>query len=166
MNTTTITIRRAFTLVEILITVVVMAIVVGVAVPSLSSNDRARLVGAVGMVASDLEFAQSVALADPSDPGVFKARPDGTGYWIATASDTATPILSAYSNDPYSITFGTGIAAELTGVTIGVAQASDEVQFDGFGRIAGMADITVTVTNASGSMDIIVKATTGVVNIQ
>lgn len=158
--------RRAFTLVEILITVVVMAIVVAVVVPSLSSNDGARLAGAAGMVASDLEFAQSVALANPSDPGVFKASPDGVSYWIATASDTATPILSTYSNDPYSITFGQGVAAELAGVTISVAEGSDEVQFDGFGRIAGMADITVTVSNASGSMGIIVKATTGVVEIQ
>lgn len=159
-------IRRAFTLIEIMTTVVVLAIVVAVAVPSLSSDDGARLVGAANMVASDIEFAQSVALADPADPGVFKASTDGTGYWVATASDPNAPILSMYSNDPYSITFGQGAAAELTGVSVSVAQASDEVQFDGFGRLAGMVDITVTVSNASGTMDILVKANTGVVQIQ
>jgi prepilin-type N-terminal cleavage/methylation domain-containing protein len=158
--------RSAFTLVEVLITVVIMAIVVAVVVPSLTANDGARLNGAVNMVISDIEFAQSVALADPNDPGVFKASADGTGYWVATASDPVTPILAAYSNDPYSITFGAGQAAELVGVTISVAQVDDEVQFDGFGRVAGMADITVTVTNAAGSQDILVKATTGVVEIQ
>ena len=149
-----------------MITVVVMAIVVAVAVPSLSTNDKARLVGAANMVASDIEYAQSVALADPNDPGVFKTSADGTGYWVAPALDPDTPILDMFSNDPHTITFGQGVAAELTGVTISVAEVSGEVQFDGFGRLAGMVDITVTVSNAGGSMDILVKASTGVVEIQ
>lgn len=166
MQTTLSRTRRAFTLVEMLITVVVMAIVVAVAIPSLSSNDGARLIGAANMVASDIEYAQSVALAAPNDPGVFKTSADGTGYWVATASDPLTPILEMYSNDPHTITFGQGVAAELAGVTISVAEASGEVQFDGFGRLAGMVDITVTVSNAGGSMDILVRASTGVVEIQ
>jgi len=166
MNTQMTHFRNAFTLVEVLITVVIMAIVVAVAIPSLATDDNARLIGATNMVASDIEFAQSVALADPSDPGVLKAAADGTGYWVATASDPDAPILSTFSNDPHLITFGVGSAAELVGVTITVSDVSDEVQFDGFGRVAGMADITVTVTNAAGSQDILVKATTGVVEIQ
>lgn len=157
---------RAFTLVEILITIVVMAIVVAVAIPSLSSDDGARLHGAVNMVASDIEYAQSVGLADPNDPGVFKASADGTGYWVATSSDPDAPILSQYSNEPRSITFGVGAAAQLVGVTISVAEASDEVQFDGFGRLAAMADIVVTVSNGAGDRMILVKASTGVVEIQ
>lgn len=157
---------RAFTLVEILITIVVMAIVVAVAVPTLSADDGARLHGAVGMVASDIELAQSVALADPNDPGVFKAAADGTGYWVATSSDPDTPILTGYSEEPRLVVFGEGVAAQLAGVTIDVDEADREVQFDAFGRLAGMVDLTITLTNASGSRVILVKAATGVVEIQ
>ena len=158
--------RRAFTLIEVLITVVVMAIVVAVAIPSLSTTDGARLVGAANMVASDIEYAQSVAMAAPNDPGVFKTSADGTGYWVATASDPDTPILDMYSNDPHTITFGQGVAAELAGVTISVEEASGEVQFDGFGRLAGMVDINVIVRNGAGEIKIEVKASTGVVKIK
>lgn len=157
---------RAFTLVEILITVVVMAIVVAVAIPTLSGDDRAQLLGAANMVASDLEYAQSVALADPNDPGLFKASADGTGYWVATASDPDAPILAQYSEEPRSITFGVGAAAELAGVTISVDEASDTVQFDGFGRLASMADITITLHNGAGDRLVLVKAATGIVEIQ
>jgi prepilin-type N-terminal cleavage/methylation domain-containing protein len=157
---------RAFTLVEILITIVVMAIVVAVAIPSLSNDDGARLIGAVNMVASDLEYAQSLALADPNDPGLLKASADGTGYWVATSSDPDAPILSQYSSEPRLVTFGVGAAAQLVGVTISVGEESDVVQFDGFGRLAAMADISVTVSNGAGDRVILVKASTGVVEIQ
>lgn len=158
--------HRAFTLVEILITVVIMAIVVAVVIPSLSTDDNARLIGAANMVASDIEFAQSVALANPDDPGALKASADGTGYWVATALDPDAPILSTYSQEPYLITFGEGVASELGGVTISVAEVDGKIQFDGFGRLAGLEDIVVTVSNASGSQEILVKSVTGVVEIQ
>jgi len=158
--------RRAFTLVEILITVSIMAIVVAVAIPGLSSNDGARLHGALNMVASDIEFAQSIALADPNDPGVFKASADGTGYWVATSSDPNTPVLSEYSNEPRSVTFGAGVAAGFEGVTVTVEQLDREIQFDGFGRLAEMDDILVTISNDWGDREILVKSSTGVVEIQ
>jgi len=157
---------RGFTLVEILITVAVMAIVVFVAVPSLAPNDGARLHGALHMVASDLEYAQSVALADPSDPGVLKASADGRSYWVATSSDPDAPITAPFSDEPHVVEFGSGVAAELEGVTIAVDQIDREVQFDGFGRLAGMADIVVTISNGAGDREILVKASTGVVAVQ
>ncbi len=158
--------NRAFTLVEILITVAIMAVIVAVAVPALSSNDGARLHGALNMVASDIEYAQSVALADPNDPGVFKASADGTSYWVATSSDPDAPVLSEYSNEPRLVVFGTGVAAGFEGVTVTVAQADREIQFDGFGRLAEMDDILVTISNGAGVREIFVKSSTGVVEIQ
>src|SRR5690606_2920334 len=111
----------AFTLVELLIALAIMAIALGIAVPTLRPNARARLISAAELLASGLEYAQSLAIAAPTNFAMGRFDPDaaeGPTYWIAYESDPDKPIAKLYSSDAHLVTFGAGDAAQLEGVEI------------------------------------------------
>ena len=147
----------------------ILAVAIGIAVPSLQPNDRARLVSAAGLIASDLEYAQSLSIAMPDDLALVKFdvdNPAGATYWIATVSDPDTPILKPYSDDPYTITFGDGAASEMENVAITLVGAAEQIVFDSVGRLKPVTDGRVRLTNDGGSLDVAVSAATGFVTIE
>lgn len=165
------TARRAcaFTLVELLIAILILAVAIGIAVPALQPNDRARLVSAAGLVASDLEYAQSLSIAQPDERALIKFdpdNPDGATYWIARESDPDTPILKPYSDVPYTVTFGAGAASEMANVSIALIGADDQIMFDSVGRLNPVTNVRVRLTNDGGSLDVAVSAATGFVTIE
>lgn len=147
----------------------ILAVAIGIAVPALQPNDRARLISAAGLIASDLEFAQSMSIATPDDLTLVKFdldNPAGATYWVGTESDPDTPILKPYSDDPYTITFGEGAASEMENVVITLVGATDQIVFDSVGRLKPVTDVRVRLTNDGGSLDVAVSATTGFVTIE
>jgi prepilin-type N-terminal cleavage/methylation domain-containing protein len=60
--------RRAYTLVEMLITVVILAIAAALVIPSMGQTGVLRVQGALRMVVSDLTTAQSDAVASKGEP--------------------------------------------------------------------------------------------------
>lgn len=158
----------AFTLVELLITVSILLILVGIVVPTLTPNDRSRLVSAAQLVASDLEFAQSMSVAAPADPAMIRfdpANPAGPTYWVALSSAPETPIIKQFLTNPYLVTMGQGGASELTGVTFTLVGATDRVIFDAFGQLVAPAEVRVRLSNPAGSLDVVISASTGFITI-
>ena len=87
---------RGMTLVELMVVIVVLAILVGLSVPSLiESAARRRLEGAANELGADLQYARSQAVA--SDRPVLVCLAGTSTYWIThrTACPAAGDALSA-----------------------------------------------------------------------
>ena len=63
MNRPSANTKRAFTLTELLIVVVILGIAAAVAIPMMSSASSMQLRAAAGMVAADLEYAKSMSIS-------------------------------------------------------------------------------------------------------
>ncbi len=159
---------RAFTLVDILVTIAVMAIVIAVAAPSFTPDDRARLIGAVNMMVADIEYAQSLSLSAPSNHALVRFGDDGASYWVAYESDPETPAtMPGAAGDPFLVQFGVDRASLLFDVsftTVGVTDS--KLVFDEFARLATLDEARITLTNAGGSMEIVISSATGSVRIE
>lgn len=87
--------RRAYTLVEMLIVVTVLAIAGTMIIPSFASTDVLRVQGAVRTIVSDLTVAQSDAIAFQQGRGiVFYDDPANPRYVVAEVNGTTLdPVL-------------------------------------------------------------------------
>jgi len=154
--------RRGFTLIDLLITCAVIGIVLVAVVPSLNNDDALRIVAAGNVLTADLEYAQSATLAHPADPTVVRFHEKGAGYWLALASAPEVPIKRPGSEEDYMVVFGEGGASVLIGVTADASLVPDlTIAFDSFGRLSAPGDAVVRLTNATGSMDVRVRSSTG-----
>ncbi len=160
--------RRGITLIDLLMSIVVIGIVVASAAPALSPDEHLRLQSASIVLTADLEYAQSATIAEPADPTVVRLRDDGLGYWLARASDPDLPIEVPNSGGlAYEVEYGVGRAAQFDGVSI-VLTPDDPttITFDAFGRLEGVDDAEVRLSNLSGELVVRTSATTGSVFIE
>ncbi|TVQ64963.1 MAG: prepilin-type N-terminal cleavage/methylation domain-containing protein [Phycisphaerales bacterium] len=156
-------VRRAFTLLELLITIAAMLIILLAVMPSLGMGMRTRLVAATMNLVSDLEYARSLSIGEPDDPTMVRFAPDGSGYWVARASAPEEPI-ARHDGGAYSVTFGEGDAYLMSGVVVALSGAPENggsVMFDAFGRRVPGADATITLGVGEDVMIVRVRASTG-----
>jgi type II secretory pathway pseudopilin PulG len=159
-------VAAAFTLVDVMITVALIAVIAVVALPALSPSETLRVMTAASTLAADLEMAQSASLASPDDPVVVVVVEKETRYFLARVSDVATPIQKA-GGDPYEVVFGQGNASALGGLRLELVAgtAEGQIEFDGFGRLKGMADGVIAIGGETGEVRVRVRASTGSVVI-
>jgi prepilin-type N-terminal cleavage/methylation domain-containing protein len=110
----------AFTLVELMMTIVIIAVLAALVVPQLEDTDGVRLVAAARLLGSDLELAQVMTIASPAKPVVVVFEPSNGKYWLAYAADPADPIKRPGTEADYVVTFGEGQASGADGVTLHV----------------------------------------------
>lgn len=126
---------RAFTLIEMLVVAVMVAVIAGLAVDLAGTGAYERMEAAARFIDADLALARGRALATPADPVVFRPATDGRGYWVALASAPDVPI--AGPNGPVSVRFGEGRASAAAGIRILWRGAIRDARFGPFG---GMMD--------------------------
>ncbi len=87
--------RRAYTLVEVLIVVVILGIAGALVVPSFASTDSLRVQGALRMLVADITVQQSDAIAYQSGRGIF-FRQDGqdASYVLADVVNSELDVTS------------------------------------------------------------------------
>jgi len=160
--------RRAFTLTELLIVVVVLAIIALLAMPGQGSRAQLRVLHAARLLMADIDLAQIRSLGRGDDPYVIVFDPDGAGYHVARSSDPAVPLTHPSSGAPNAVRFGEGRAAGLVGVTISVAGIApgDPLVFTAFGSLADAAEVTITISSGGESLSLIVDPMTGDVSLQ
>ena len=148
-----------------MVTLTVIVVVAALVVPSLQDNSRLRLIGASRLLASDIELAQLMTIANPQDPTVVRFQ-TGTGeYWLASASAPDDPIDRAGDPGGYRVIFGQGDAAHVAGVTLAPADIENNTLT--FNAQGGGADLTaepaVTLTLDSRWIKLYIAPTTGVI---
>jgi prepilin-type N-terminal cleavage/methylation domain-containing protein len=156
--------RPGFTLVELLIVLVIMAIVAAMALPMTSGIPATRVIAAARLVAADLEFAQQESIVHADDPCLLKLN-QGTGtYWVARVSAPDTPIADpANPAATLSVTFGGGRANHLGGVSISSYDfdGDAELRFDAFGQPDQTTAATIVLASDGVTMTISVDPQTG-----
>lgn len=163
--------RTAFTLVEALIVALLLGIVIGLAAPSMGDSGTLRLREAARMLAADLEFAQSESIAHGDDPRVVKFDTSNNRYWVAAASAPDVPATDPSNRQPLLTVFGSGRAAEMTGVVIESVSLGDSVLgFDAYGSPDEATDATIRLAvQAAGGMQTLtvrVKAGSGEISVE
>lgn len=153
---------RGFTLINLMVSIAVMALVAGIVLITLEPDDRARALGAAQMVAADIEYAQSLSLANPADPAVVRIDAANDGYWIALVSAPDDPVLKP-NGLPYIVILGEGDAASFSGVDLAVVSGATDsrVEFDAFGRLSDLQDAVLSLTLAGEESDVTVSSSTG-----
>lgn len=133
---------RAFTLLEVLIVVSVIAVVAAIVSPMFSDDAPLRVRAAARVLASDIEYAQVLSIAHPQQPMVVKFSDDLASYWLALASDPELPIAREDTGEPYLVTFGAGRASPAEGIALELVDVKANcIQFTSTG---GLNEFSVT----------------------
>ncbi len=85
--------KRAFTIIELIIAVIIVAIVVGLAIPMFSDQSAGRLIAAKQRIVADIQYAQAWTIANPSSPATIRFLSDG--YVIEGPPDAGTVRFTA-----------------------------------------------------------------------
>jgi len=157
---------RAFTLLEMLVTITVVAVVAAVVAPMFSDDNRLHLMAGSSVLASDIELAQVMTISFPDQAVVVKFDPSKQTYWLAYASDPDTPITRTDTNEPYLVMLGKGRALSAQGVQMQLVQvANDTLEFNAQG---GLVDFTATpsiqLTRGGSKITLAVATATGTVS--
>jgi hypothetical protein len=163
--------RAAFTLIDLMVTLAVLAIVLIVAMPSFAPDNRTRLVAAANLFIADLNNARALSVQNPADPVRVVIAEKGAGYFLARASDPGAAIdLPTGVGGQYAVLFGEGSHADLWDVRIAPAGVDHEdiaagalpfVAFDPFGRLSPQTDVRIEVRADGPALTIVVRGDTG-----
>ncbi len=151
-------IRRAFTLLEMLVVVTIIGTAAVLVLPSFNDDTRLRLMAATAVMTSDIEYAQVMTISRPDDPVVIRFDPPRNQYWLSLESAPGTPITREGDGEPYLVTMGQGRASTATGVTFTVTgMDADTLIFNPQGGLEDFANapvITLSLTGQTTRIDI------------
>ena len=154
---------KGFTLVELLIVIVILALVATLAFPMFADQDATRVQGAIRLLAADLGFAQLDSIAHPDDRCVVSFNQGAGSYTLARSSTSTTPITEPVTGQPYVTQFGTGRAAEMNGVVIQSYSlgGDDKIIFGPYGELDQSAPATVQLRRGAVSVTVQLDPTSG-----
>ncbi|MBC8202592.1 MAG: prepilin-type N-terminal cleavage/methylation domain-containing protein [Planctomycetes bacterium] len=159
--------RSGFTLVELMMSLAVLAILAALAVPLIGDTDALRLDAAERLLTSDLEHTQILAITHPEDAYGLVIHENGTGWHIALISDPEIPVLETNSDDPLTLTVGEGRGRPAEGVSLSTNAADNIIAFDSTG---GLADFTLetSISLIIGESDsaLLIAASTGTISYE
>lgn len=161
--------RRAFTLYELVLVVLILGIIAAALVPPIGANlYSSRLRTAANVLAADLDFCASECIAQPGSPRAITFDLTNNQYTVLDFN-AAQAINHPADSKPFINDFATGRNAQLSGVSLTSVQVGGlpvtSVIFDAYGRPLIAADLVVTLSYNNQTMTVTVKAATGDVAI-
>jgi prepilin-type N-terminal cleavage/methylation domain-containing protein len=146
---------RGFTLIELVVVLVCLAISVMIISPTLGNRPTMQLSKAAEMLVSDLEFAQMDSMAHADDTRVFAVDLATNSYRIAARSNPALAITHP-DQDPYLTQFGVGRAGFLSGVTLNKYDFGGDAIL-GFGEQGDLDQVTpATIEIGCGGRKVVI----------
>jgi len=150
---------KAFTLVEVLVVVVIMAIVGAMLVPLMAGAGEMEALSAARSIATDIQYAQSVAITMQS-PVTVCFYPAADRYTLSNASGL---LKHPITNKDYQVNFRTQSGFEQVDLASANFGGSASVVFDELGSPG--AGGSVTVLGGSQTYRIDVTSVTGTVSV-
>jgi Tfp pilus assembly protein FimT len=155
--------RAGFTLIDLTITILILGIVAGIAVPRFSQSlNIVRADAAARHIAADLNYARHRAQVS-SRPNAVNFTTSPAGYAMPT-----TPHLNR-SGTSYAVTFSTlGLPVQLTANI----QGTSSVTYNAFGLptagspLVAMTSGSITVTSGTASKTVVINPQTGRASVQ
>jgi prepilin-type N-terminal cleavage/methylation domain-containing protein len=140
--------RNAFTLVELMIVVVILAILTMAALPDSDSAIQEEAQRASELFEADVDYARSLTIARPDTPIGIKMSVTANKYWLAPVATPDTPILHPQTGQLYLRQFGTAGPEGLKHVQLAAPNwdADGVLKFDPTGG-------TTRSTNATASFE-------------
>ena len=156
---------RGFTLLEMLLTITILATLAAVAVPMMADTNRVRVRAAVDVLISDLELAQVMNISYPDDPVIVRFDTARSRYWIADADTPTTPINREDTGEPYLVTLGSGRASVAQGVTLQIQDmTANTVEFNSQGGLTDFNAAPIMTLSLNGEIvSLSIVATTGTI---
>ena len=156
---------EGFTLVELVIVILTLAIAAALAVPRMGSAASSQLRSAARLVAADLDAARIESLSHGDDPRVVVFDVDTNGYHLAALSKPTVPIAFPAGGGDYRVSFGQGRAAALGAVTVSTLGFANEedvtLGFGVYGQLDQPHDATIILAADGATLTLTVDATTG-----
>lgn len=160
-------------MIELMIVVAILGTIAAAAIPMFRGTNTTRLRSAAKVLAADLDAARAESIAHGEDLRYLVVDPtDNTTWYLAAASDTATPINHIDTGRPYTRTLGVSGLRQLTGVTISaynldtVSETNDnKLGFGLYGQLDQTTDATITLTAGGDTITVTIDAETGEVTI-
>jgi prepilin-type N-terminal cleavage/methylation domain-containing protein len=158
--------KPGFTLLEMLVTITVIAVVAVSAAPLFGDDNRLRVMAASSVLSSDIELAQVMTISFPDQPVVVKFDPDAKTYWLAYASDPDTPLPRADTGEPYRVVLGEGRAITAQNVAMALVQVTNDTL--AFSSEGGLTDFTsqpsIQLRNGNRAITLSIAPTTGTIS--
>ena len=150
---------RAFTIIELMIALLIVAIIAGLATELFSGGRHERVDAGVGLLEADMGYARSLAIASPADPVILRIAADGSGYHVARESAPDAALTGP--NGPIRVAFGTGRAEAAGGLTLSGGTIRD-VRFGPFGGVMDpVPTLTVSLADAPERATMVLDPFTG-----
>ena len=155
--------RRAFTLAELLVVVVILTIAAAMIVPQVTGMGELRSRSAARLILADLEYAQSRAILDQADTTVTFST-TGNDYTL-TDSSTSTPLVHPITKKTYAVDFAQTKGLEDVSIDSANFGGGASVTFDALGGPDPPQGGTVTVIAGTHGYQVTVEAVTGQVTV-
>ena len=151
--------RVGFTLIELIVVVVILAIMAAVVIPYVTGTSSMKAQSAARLVMSDLEYAQDLAITSQSDITVTF---DTSGNFYGVSNESG-PLNHPITKKTYVVDFDT--LAGLSGVSLTAASfgGGSSVTFDSLG--APSPDGSVNVSAGVSGYQVTVAPITGRVTV-
>jgi len=161
--------RRAFTLFEIVLILLVLGIAATMVVPATNNLTSPRLKTAAIVLAADLEFCQSECIAQPAAQRAIVFNITNNKYTM-TVFSTGVAIKNPGDGLDFVNDFATGRNAQLNGVTIssivmGSSGTLTTLTYDAYGKPLITGDLVITLSYKGQTMSVTLKSGTGDVSI-
>lgn len=158
--------HRGVTLIEILTTLTLVAVIGLLAFPGQSQVSASRCRNAARLLVSDLEYAQMCSFGNGANPCMVVVDTEESAYFLARIAEPESAILDPGSGASYRTEYGFGRASAMAGVTIESIDAPGGViEFDALGALNQAADITVVLRHRDHTQRVTIDAVMGVAQI-
>jgi prepilin-type N-terminal cleavage/methylation domain-containing protein len=134
--------QRGFTLIELVLSLGILAILAALAAPMFGNNEALEIDVTRRLLISDLEYSQILAITNPQETVALVIDDAGKGWHIATTSNPTVPLNDSITGEPLVTVLGEGPATSASTISIESNASNNMIAFDQNG---GLVDFTQVI---------------------